>query len=189
MHRSFARLLVAGGMTIGLALGLTVSSVSSAAAVTAPAPGSTVPCTSGPNSFCFAPQVTYVGPASQCGSMDYSGTSDANGVPTAWTYANGATRCTTVTYDGPVSGSVPANAPCSLYFYDPAGHATATFTLWANLSPPIGIPVNENPGSGWVFVTTVASLDGFFQFGDTGQSYPAQIAWGTSATHSLWVIC
>lgn len=193
MHRSFRRLFIAAAMAVGLAFGLTATMMSSADAVAAPTPGSTTPCTSGANSFCFAPQVTYAGPASQCGSTDYTGTSDANGIPIAWTYANGSTRCTIVTYDAPVSGTIPANTPCRLYFYDPNGHATATFTLWVNLSPPAGLAVDENPSSGpssgWIFLTTDSSLDGYFQFGDTGQSYPAQIGWGTSATHSLWAIC
>jgi hypothetical protein len=148
-------------------------------------------CTSGSNSYCFAPQVTYVGPASQCGSTDYYGASDASGVPIAWSYGNGSTNCTQVTYPKPDTGTIPANTPCSLYFYDPNGDATATFSLWVGGSSGTlsRVLINENPTSGWIWVANFSDLSGFFEFGDSGPSYPAKIAWGSSAAHSLWAIC
>ena len=185
------RLLIAALMTAGLALGLMVGTGSPARAATNPGFGSTTPCNTGAGVYCSVAAVTHVGPASRCASTDYYGTSDASGIPMAWTYPIGGTApCTTVAY---FPQATPPSTPCNIWFYDPNGNATADIFLQAEMkggAPPVSFAVAEGPGQGWIPVGVGTNLDGVFSFEDnTGQTSPRQIGWGTHPRFGIWLAC
>lgn len=177
-------------LSLGAFFLATVPAAGPAAASTAPAIGGHTACNfENPDEYCSEAAVTYVGPASQCGNPDYFGVNDRSGVPIYWTYANGSTRCTQVTYRPDFD--IPQNVQCSWYLYIPNGDATATMKL--SIESSTGSwdtwAINENPVSGWQYIGSTYNYLGYATFTDAnGQGYPLKLGWGSTG-YGIWITC
>lgn len=162
------------------------------------AAGSTAACVNDAKDFCRTAEPAHVGSGPACTPFAdgnyWETTNDALGHPIGWTYANGSTPCVRVSF---TARAVPTT--CMFWLYVPDGHATATFTLgWTDSSGGHHTtePVNENSVTGWSLITmnnpsnrgavNVTSL--YFQ-DNNGQSYPAELGWGSTNAYGIWQAC
>lgn len=147
-------------------------------------PNSFTPCrrvhTGNYDEYCFTASVS-TNPG--CPGQQYFGATDGNGQPIDWTYTDQHNVCVYVSFNFTFTRS-----GCDVYFYVPAGNASATFIYsWYDGSSHSG-SLNENPVNGFQYVFS-PNGSGSMTFNDHQSPGSLQLGWGSAGTDGIEEYC